>query len=70
MSPEETEGVIRIAREHKRGGEKTAPDLERAAQLYRKAIEHGEGPSHVDALFELASINTQSPSENFVLLSK
>ena len=79
MSHEETEGVVHLAREYRRGGNgKTksisntgvTPDLQKASQLYKKAIEQGQGPSSVDALFELASLNTQSPSDNFVLLSK
>lgn len=76
LSPEDTDGLIRLAREYKRGGvrekseAKTPPDLEKASQLYKRIIDEGEGPSHVEALFELASINTQSPSDNFILLSK
>lgn len=86
LNPEQTEGLIQVAREHKRGSgtvdshthsnshsnshSTQQPDLTKATQLYKTIIEQGEGPSVKDAMFELASINTQSPSENFVLLSK
>jgi hypothetical protein len=70
LSPEDTDGIIRVAREYRRGGENSYPDLKKASQLYNKVITHGEGPSQRDAMFELASINTQSLSENFALLSK
>lgn len=82
LNTEQTEGLIKVAREHKRGSgtvnshthsnshSNQQPDLTKATQLYKTIIEQGEGPSVKDAMFELASINTQSPSENFVLLSK
>mmetsp|Transcript_24367 Transcript_24367/g.45352 ORF Transcript_24367/g.45352 Transcript_24367/m.45352 type:complete len:959 (+) Transcript_24367:118-2994(+) len=72
LNSEQTDGLIRLAREHKRGGADGAspPDLVKATQIYKTIIDQGEGPSHMDALFELASIGTQSASDNFMLLSK
>ena len=70
LSSDETYGIIRIAREYKRGGENNPTYLEKASQLYKKIVDEGTGPSYVDALFELASIGTQHPSESFALLSK
>lgn len=70
LNAEQSEGLIRLAQEHKRGGAATPPDLVKATQIYKTIIDQGEGPSHVDALFELANIGTQSPSDNFMLLSK
>lgn len=70
LSVEETVGAIGLAREHMREGGDRVSNLDKATQLYKKIISEGQGQSVTDAYFELASINTQTSSENFALLSK
>jgi TPR repeat protein len=60
LNPQETIQVLSVARE----------DPTKAIKYYLHAIEEGEGPAQLDAMYELAHLHSQSPEKDFLLLTR
>ena len=67
LTEKKTDDEIRIVREIFYS---SRPDMDKATNLYKKIISEGKGRSRVDAMFELANLNTLPPAESYSLLSR